>query len=108
MAKNQLRILRKLMVGVPDAKQPAQDRELLETDLSTIRSILAEHEKRLNQHDEHLADHDQQLADNNRRLAEARTPAARFPAGSGVAVPGAQSGSSGLSPRWPPGRRAAA
>jgi hypothetical protein len=70
VAKNQLRILRKLMVGVPDAKQLAQDRELLETDLSTIRSILAEHEKRLNQHDEHLANHDQQLADNDRRLTE--------------------------------------
>jgi hypothetical protein len=67
VAKDQLRILRQLMAGVPSSKQLAQDRKQLESDLTEVRSLLAEHEKRLGEHDQHFADNDRRLSELERQ-----------------------------------------
>jgi hypothetical protein len=63
VARSELQILRKLMSGIPSRQQLAKDRAKLETDLKTIRSVLDEHEKRLDAQDQHLAENDRRLSE---------------------------------------------
>lgn len=62
VAREERRILQKLLSKTPSRKELAKDRAELEADLTTIRSMLAEHEKRLDEHEQHLADNDRRLS----------------------------------------------
>jgi hypothetical protein len=63
VAREERRILQKLLSKTPSRKELAKDRAKLESDLTTIRSMLAEHEKRLDEDEQHLADNDRRLSE---------------------------------------------
>jgi hypothetical protein len=56
VVKSELKIVHELIASKPSIKQLKHDQAELASDLETIRSTLAEHEKRLDQHDRDLAE----------------------------------------------------